>query len=667
MKIKNAITAIYISLFTILFIITGGIIYFQVTKVVKSELEESQEKILEGKTEAISFYMKGLINEMTAISENKILQSGNRDEIVEFLAKNVKEKNERYDNLTFLSLDGKGIRFDGQLVEVSDRDYFQEIIKQGKGYVISRPLISKTSGKAVFVISCMVKNDLGENIGILNNNVLLDTISNISNVKVGKSGYAWIIDDETTVLAHPQEEFRMKLNYKNVEDMKKFVDAIISQEKFYVETKNSLKGFIVTMRTKKIPNTPGWTFGITVPKKEIYEESDKIALLILLIIPISLLIVSTISYMVAKKIASPITLAANFANRMAQHKYDGYIEKSFTNRKDEIGTLSKSFNSLVGSMVDIVTELKRSSENVASSSTEMSSQMVLVAEGAMSQNEKKTELEKDFIDMEQKMSIITDNVRTQVAGMEEISSTIAVMADTVKNVAENAEDTMKISVEASKAAIEGTRVVRETLEGMKDIDEITKKIDANIVSIYSISDQTNLLALNAAIEAARAGEAGKGFAVVADEIRKLAETSNKFTEIISELVNEMRAKVQNNIGNSNLAEEKLQEINIKVENTNQKIEKVSKAMEEQAESTKEVAEVIHNLSEASTDIEMQAEEQKELLNRGKIALDKIAEVIEHQTASTEEMSAASEELAGLAEILDEIVRKFDISAGRMKG
>ena len=35
-----------------------------------------------------------------------------------------------------------------------------------------------------------------------------------------------------------------------------------------------------------------------------------------------------------------------------------------------------------------------------------------------------------------------------------------------------------------------------------------------------------------------------------------------------------------------------------------------------------------------------------------------------QTASTEEVAAASEELAGLAETLDEIVRKFDISAGK---
>lgn len=667
MKIKNVITSIYISVFTVLFIISGFIIYNQVSKTVRLQLESTQEKILEGKTEAISFYMQGLVNEMTALSKEEIMQSSDKELIAKHLNKRLNEVGERYSNLFYSDLEGKNISANGKTSDIAERDYFKDLIKQGKGYVISRPLISKSTGKAVFVIAIMIKNEAGQNIGIIGNNVLLDTISQISNsVKIGDSGYAWIVDDETTVLAHPIPEARMKLNLKTADDLKNMKEnahLIVEQDRATFEVEN-LDKVPVIINTKKIQNTPGWAFGISIPTKELYEEANKIVILILILIPICILIVSVISYITAKKIADPITLAADFANKMSEHKYERYIGDSFTKRKDEIGVLSTSFNSLVGSMVDIVTELKKSSENVASSSTEMSSQMALVAEGAMMQSERKTELEADFIEMETKMGSITDNVRTQVAGMEEISSTIAQMSDNIKTVAENSEETKKISNEASLAAEEGTKVVREALDGMRMIEEITKKIDSNIVSIYSISDQTNLLALNAAIEAARAGEAGRGFAVVADEIRKLAETSNKFTEIISELVKEMRVKVKDNIENSSLAEEKLKEINEKVLDTNVKIEKVSKAMEEQADSTKEVAEAIHSLSEASTDIEMQAEDQKEIIAKGKNALDRIADVIEHQTASTEEVAAASEELAGLAETLDEIVRKFDISAGK---
>jgi methyl-accepting chemotaxis protein len=67
------------------------------------------------------------------------------------------------------------------------------------------------------------------------------------------------------------------------------------------------------------------------------------------------------------------------------------------------------------------------------------------------------------------------------------------------------------------------QTIKESLEKVKGLDDMTLKITQVVVVIQEVAEQTNLLALNAAIEAARAGEHGKGFAVVAAEVRKLAE------------------------------------------------------------------------------------------------------------------------------------------------
>lgn len=663
MKIKNRITLIYAFIFTILFTMTGAIIYINVSGVIKRGLTENTNKILDGKTEAISFYMQGLVSEMIEISKNTELQTKDNTIISKMLMTKSLEKKDRFPILFYSDLNGNAIVSNNTKMNISDRDYFKDLKSKGDGYVITRPLISKASGKAIFAIVVMVKNEKGENIGMLGNNVLLDTISKISEIKVGESGYAWICDDQTTILAHPIVEMRMKENLltsNRFKYMKENAHMIVGQEKSSFEIENA-NGIPVIINTKKIQNTPGWALGISIPKKEFYRDANKIATLIFTITLVSLFLIILISLGVAKNIADPIGIAAAFANKMSEHKYEGYIKSEFTKRSDEVGLLANSFNTLVKSMIEIVTELKKSSENVASSSTEMSSQMVVVANGAMIQNDRKLELEADFYHMESKMVLITDSVRTQVAGMEEISSTIAQMAEKTKGVAENTEDTMKISNEAFLASEEGIVVVRETLLGMQNIEDIATKIDENISFIHSISSQTNLLALNAAIEAARAGEAGRGFAVVAEEVKKLAENSQNFTEIISNLVSEMRKSVKENIEKSNMAESKLNDINIKVSDTNAKIKIVSTVMEEQAESTKEIADAIHVLSESSTEIEIQAESQREVLQKGKHALEKISEVIDAQTASTEEVAAASEELANLAETLDGIVRKFDIS------
>ncbi len=123
---------------------------------------------------------------------------------------------------------------------------------------------------------------------------------------------------------------------------------------------------------------------------------------------------------------------------------------------------------------------------------------------------------------------VSAGANQQAAGIETVSSHVAVMVDSIGRNSENALQTEKMSRQASEDAEESGRAVSATVTAMRDIA-------SRISIVEEIARQTNLLALNAAIEAARAGEQGKGFAVVAAEVRQLAERSGKAAAEISTL------------------------------------------------------------------------------------------------------------------------------------
>ena len=97
---------------------------------------------------------------------------------------------------------------------------------------------------------------------------------------------------------------------------------------------------------------------------------------------------------------------------------------------------------------------------------------------------------------------------------------------------------------AVKSIDYGLQSMAQSLDAIDEVSEGAQKVEEELSVLASFATQTNLLALNAAIEAARAGEHGSGFAVVASEIRKLSESAGDGTKKISQLIEEMGAKVE---------------------------------------------------------------------------------------------------------------------------
>lgn len=225
---------------------------------------------------------------------------------------------------------------------------------------------------------------------------------------------------------------------------------------------------------------------------------------------------------------------------------------------------------------------------------------------------------------------LAEGATEQAGAVEQLQATMSTITEQVADTVNNLNDTSRKAESYAKSADSSKTDMRELMDAMQRISETSKKIENIISDIESIASQTNLLSLNAAIEAARAGEAGKGFAVVAEQIRMLADESAKSA-----------------VDTRTLIEGAINEI----EEGNQVAQKAADSMEA-------VVQGINDISDTSKMLSENSNQQIAALREAEKGVEQISEVVQSNSAASEECSATSEELSAQAEAMNEMIAQF---------
>jgi methyl-accepting chemotaxis protein len=215
---------------------------------------------------------------------------------------------------------------------------------------------------------------------------------------------------------------------------------------------------------------------------------------------------------------------------------------------------------------------------------------------------------------------ISQGASEQASAAEQVSASMEEMTANIKQNADNASQTEKVSRQSAKDAELSGEAVNRAVAAMQTIAQ-------KITIVQEIARQTDLLALNAAVEAARAGEHGRGFAVVASEVRKLAERSQVAATEIGSVSSETVKAAQS-------AGEMLGALVPNIRKTSELVSEISAACREQDIGVTQINEAIQQLDK----------------------------VTQHNASASEQMSATSGQLSAQADDLQGSISFFRTNA-----
>lgn len=372
--------------------------------------------------------------------------------------------------------------------------------------------------------------------------------------------------------------------------------------------------------------------------------------LTIILISSSLLVGALISLVwgtkLAKGILTPLNEISDAARKMGKGNLD--VQIGYTS-KDEFGEVADSFNSMVAKISSYILDLRRVmnalskndltcklQETFEGNYAELATAYALLVKDlghTISSIESATENVSDGAgQIAEGAQSLAQGATDQAAAVEELTASIEEVSGKNTKNTDTATLVKKNIANVSEKVIMSNEYMEDLFSAMKDIKDHAQRVSDMIKQITGIAAQTNLLALNASIEAARAGEDGKGFKVVADNVKDLAEQSAKLARKAEVAMQDASRAVE--VGVVKSADE-------------------VKALAEVAVSAEEVTRLVADLSDS-----MQA--QRSALEQIEGGIATISEVVQSNSATSEESAAASEELSAQAADLKGLVGKFKL-------
>ena len=384
---------------------------------------------------------------------------------------------------------------------------------------------------------------------------------------------------------------------------------------------------------------------------------------------LALAVAGTAAVLITRNIAGPLGGLTTVAERITVGELSSVVAAS--NRPDEVGTLSRAFDSMTRSLRtmagvaeqiasgDLRTILQPQSASdqlgnaIARMSGNLRQQIGGMVEGATVLGSSASEIVASSTQLASSASETAAAVSQTTTTVEEVRQTAHMTNQKARAVADSAQKAVQISHSGRKSLDDATagmgkiRTQMEAIaESMMRLGEQSQTIGQIIATVEDLAAQSNLLAVNAAIEAAKAGEHGKGFGVVAQEVKSLAEQSRQATNRVRTILGDIQKATTAAV--------------MATEQGSKAVEGGSRQAELAGESIQTLAGSVAEAAQAATQIAASSQQQLIGMDQVASAMENIKQASTQNVTSAKQLETAARGLNDLGKQLKQLVANYAI-------
>lgn len=302
--------------------------------------------------------------------------------------------------------------------------------------------------------------------------------------------------------------------------------------------------------------------------------------------------------------------------------------------EDAFGTLADSYNLMIESLADLLTDTTINAEEVGEESRQLLGIFESMKAGSDSQM--------------QHVTIAIDAAEETADSATQIAEKTAL----AQRAAASVEEATTLGNERVNRSIEGMQLIRVTVQvinkKMKSLAERLLEIGTISQLISDVATRTTILAMNASIEASRAGEQGRGFLVISDEIKRLADEASEATRQIGGIIKAIQSETN--------------EVTLALEEETTTVEEQTKIAQDTGEALAAINKATNESKQVVTEITKLSQEQQQISSGMVETIRKMADITAETTAMITTSSQISEGLNGVSESLLQSLGQFRLSS-----